>query len=70
VLQRGIYVSGGGALIPGLKQLLEEALSVSVIIVPDPLRAVVRGIGIIIENFALYEEVFIDNEGELSPQLL
>lgn len=70
ILQRGIYVSGGGALIPGLKQLLEDALEVSVIIVPDPLRAVVRGIGIVIENFALYEEIFIDNEGELSPQLL
>lgn len=70
ILQRGIYVSGGGALIPGLKHLLEEALEVSVIIVPDPLRAVVRGIGIVIENFTLYEEVFIDNEGELSPQLL
>jgi len=70
IMQRGIYVSGGGALIPGLRQLLEDALEVSVIVVPDPLRAVIRGIGIIIENFVLYEEVFIDNEGELSPQLL
>lgn len=70
IMQRGIYVSGGGALIPGLRQLLETALEVSVIIVPDPLRAVIRGAGIVIENFALYEEVFIDNEGELSPQLL
>jgi rod shape-determining protein MreB len=70
IMQRGIYVSGGGALIPGLRQLLENALEVSVIVVPDPLRAVIRGAGIVIENFALYEEVFIDNEGELSPQLL
>lgn len=70
ILQQGIYVSGGGALIPGLRHLLEEALDVSIIIVSDPLRAVVRGIGMIIENITLYEEVFIDNEGELSPQLL
>lgn len=70
IMQRGIYVSGGGALIPGLRQLLESSLEVSVIVVPDPLRAVIRGAGIVIENFALYEEVFIDNEGELSPQLL
>jgi len=31
---------------------------------------VVRGAGIIIENLDQYEEVLIDNEGELSPQLL
>lgn len=70
VMQRGIYLSGGGALIPGLAKVLEEALGVSVIVVPDPLRAVVRGAGIIIENLEQYAEVLIDKEGELSPQLL
>lgn len=69
IMQRGIHVSGGGALIPGLAGFLEEALQVPVIVVPDPLRAVVRGAGIVIENLDLYEEVLIDNEGELSPQL-
>ena len=48
---------------------MEEALQVPVIIVPDPLRAVIRGAGIVIENLDLYEDVLIDNEGELSPQL-
>jgi rod shape-determining protein MreB and related proteins len=70
VMQRGVYLSGGGALIPGLARVLEETLSVSVIVVPDPLRAVVRGAGIIIEQLSQYEEVLIDKEGELSPQLL
>lgn len=70
VMQRGIYLSGGGALIPGLAKVLEEELHVAVIVVPDPLRAVARGAGIIIENLELYEEVLIDKEGELSPQLL
>lgn len=69
VMQRGIHVCGGGALIPGLAHLLEENLQVPVIIVPDPLRSVVRGAGIVIENFEQYEEVLIDNEGELSPYL-
>ncbi|KXJ97827.1 MAG: Rod shape-determining protein MreB [Parcubacteria bacterium OLB19] len=69
VMQRGIHVCGGGALIPGLADLLEENLQVPVIIVPDPLRSVVRGAGIVIENFEQYEEVLIDNEGELSPYL-
>ncbi len=69
VMQRGIHVSGGGALIPGLSLLLEEVMQVPVIIVPDPLRAVVRGTGIVLENLEDYEEILIDNEGELSPYL-
>ncbi|HMO78032.1 MAG TPA: rod shape-determining protein, partial [Candidatus Paceibacterota bacterium] len=69
IMQRGIHLSGGGALIPGLASFLEEALQVPVIVVPDPLRAVIRGAGIVIENLELYEDVFIDNEGELSQQL-
>jgi len=67
IMQRGIHLSGGGALIPGLQALLEEVLEVPVIVVPDPLRAVVRGAGIVIENLALYEDILIDKEGEFSP---
>lgn len=69
VMQRGIHICGGGALIPGISGLLEDNLQVPVILVPDPLRSVVRGTGIVIENFEQYEEVLIDSEGELSPYL-
>jgi rod shape-determining protein MreB len=69
IMQRGIHMSGGGALIPGLGPLLEEMMQVPVLIVPDPLRAVVRGTGIVLENLDEYEEILIDNEGELSPYL-
>lgn len=69
VMQRGVHLSGGGALIPGLSLLLQEILQVPVFVVPDPLRAVVRGTGIVLENLDEYEEILIDNEGELSPYL-
>ncbi len=69
VMQRGIYLSGGGALIPGFAALLEEVIQVPIIVVPDPLKAVVRGTGIILENLEKYEALLIDNEGELSPNL-
>ncbi len=69
IMQRGITLSGGGALIPGLPKLLESVLKLPVIVVPDPLRAVVRGIGTVLENLENYEELLIENEGELSPQL-
>lgn len=69
VMQRGIHIAGGGAMIPGLAPLLEEMMQVPVYIVPDPLRAVVRGTGIVLENLDNYEEILVDNEGELSPYL-
>lgn len=69
IMQRGIHLSGGGALIPGFASLLEEVIQVPVIIVPDPLRAVVRGTGIVLEDLDTYEEILVDNEGELTPNL-
>ena len=69
VMQRGITLSGGGALIPGVSALLESVLKLPVVVVPDPLRAVVRGIGTVLENFEQYEELLIENEGELFAQV-
>ncbi len=69
VMQRGIHLSGGGALIPGLAPLLEHALQVPVVVVPDPLRAVIRGAGIVIENIDNYREILIDHEGSIATQL-
>ena len=69
VMQRGIHLAGGGALIPGVPHLLEEVLKLPVVVVPDPLRAVVRGTGTVLENLEQYEELLIQNEQELSPEL-
>jgi rod shape-determining protein MreB len=69
LMQRGIHVSGGGALIPGLAKLLEETLQVPVIVVPDPLRAVIRGAGIVVEHLELYEDVLINHDIPLAQQI-
>ncbi len=68
IMQRGIYLSGGGALIPGLAQVIEEYTKMNVHIAPDPLTAVCRGTGVILENIELYREVLIANEDELPPK--
>ena len=68
IMQRGIHLSGGGALIPGLSTLLEHALQVPVIVVPDPLRAVIRGAGIVIEDLDAYNEILLDHEASFSTQ--
>lgn len=68
IMQRGIHLSGGGALIPGLAALLEHALQVPVLVVPDPLRAVIRGAGVVIENLEAYSEILLDHESSSSTQ--
>lgn len=69
IMQKGIYLSGGGALIPGFAPLLESIIRVPVIIVADPLRSVIRGIGITLENLDQYESVLIDQKDELTPNI-
>ncbi len=68
VMQRGIYLTGGGALIQGLSELIGEYAKIPVHIAPDPLTAVCRGTGIILENLEKYSEVLIANEDDLPPK--
>ena len=69
IMQRGIYLSGGGALIPGFADLLEEIIRVPIIVVPDPLRSVIRGAGVVMENLEIYEKILIDQNDEPTPNL-
>lgn len=68
VMQRGITLAGGGALIPGFPKLLESVLKIPVIVVPDPLRAVIRGLGAILEQMDTYAEILADKEDDIVPQ--
>jgi rod shape-determining protein MreB len=67
VMQRGIYLAGGGALIRGLAEALTNVLGIHVYVADDPLTAVVRGCGIILENLDVYQEALIENEDEFAP---
>jgi rod shape-determining protein MreB len=69
IMQRGIHLAGGGALIPGLASLLEHALEVPVIVAPDPLRAVIRGAGIVVEDLEFYQDLLIDHADTFAPHL-
>ena len=66
VLEHGVTVFGGGALLRGLPQILAKMLGVPVRVAPDPLSAVVRGAGIVTENPEPYADFFIDEEDILS----
>ncbi len=65
VMKRGIYLVGGGALIKGLDILLHETLKLPVSVADDPLTAVARGAGIILEDLEKFRSVLIESEDEL-----
>lgn len=50
IFERGILMSGGGALLKGLDKLLSQELNIPVQVVDDPLTAVVRGTGVVLED--------------------
>ncbi len=57
MLQRGIFLCGGGSLLRGLDELISRELSVTAVVVDDPLTCVARGTGVAIENFKQYEQI-------------
>jgi rod shape-determining protein MreB len=68
IMQRGIYLVGGGALVKGLAELIENEVNISVHVSEDPLTAVARGTGIILEDIDAYRDLLIENEDELPPK--
>lgn len=68
IMRRGIYLTGGGALIRGLDVLLVEKLNMPVFVADDPLSAVARGAGIVLEHLQDYEQVLVGEHDELPPR--
>lgn len=54
IFRRGIYLTGGGALLRGLDKRLSLRTRLDVHIADDPLRAVVRGTGLALKNSDTY----------------
>lgn len=57
ILDRGIMLTGGGALLKNLDKLIMETTDLPVHIAEDPLTAVVRGTGAILEDIEYYKSV-------------
>ncbi|WP_018923149.1 rod shape-determining protein [Salsuginibacillus kocurii] len=50
IIDRGVIITGGGALLHGMDDLLSEELKVPVMVAEEPMHCVVNGTGIILEN--------------------
>lgn len=50
IIDRGIILTGGGALLHGIDQLLSDELKVPVLIAEEPMACVVKGTGIMLDN--------------------
>jgi rod shape-determining protein MreB len=57
LLDRGIVLAGGGALIKGIDKYFEKHLEVPVIISEDPIMAVLRGTEILLDEIDLLEKI-------------
>ena len=56
IIDKGIVITGGGALIDGFDQLLAHELKVPVFIAESPLTCVVEGTGILLDNINLIDK--------------
>jgi rod shape-determining protein MreB len=57
VIDRGVVLTGGGALLRGLDERLRHETGVPILIADDPLTSVVRGAGMMLEDFKLLKRV-------------
>lgn len=57
IMERGIALAGGGALLAGIDTVIAEQTKMPVFIVDDPLTAVVRGCGVVLQDDKLLSQV-------------
>jgi len=59
IMDKGIVLAGGGALIPKLREAIAEETKTEVHVADDPITSVARGCGILLENSALLSKIHV-----------
>lgn len=68
IMDKGIYLAGGGALLRGLDKILTLSTKMPVHIADDPLTSVVRGCGLVLEDIDSLKEVLVATQYEKAPR--
>lgn len=64
LVENGIYLAGGGALLRGIDTVLAEATGLDVKVVDDPLACVARGTSVYMENLSTWKDTMETDSGE------
>lgn len=62
IMDKGMVLSGGGALLGNVERLIGDAIGVSCYIADDPLLCVARGTGIALENLESYKRSILSSK--------
>ncbi|MBI1975017.1 MAG: rod shape-determining protein, partial [Parcubacteria group bacterium] len=68
LMTKGVVMAGGGSLLRGLPEAISQHIGVPVRITEDPLTAVVRGTGIILEDIDNLREVLVNTQYDEVPK--
>ncbi len=68
IMNRGINLTGGGSLLKGLDVLISEETKIKTIITDDPLTAVARGAGFVLENIDELQDVLVETDTLVIPK--
>jgi rod shape-determining protein MreB len=69
IYERGIVLTGGGALLRGIERTIARETDIPVRVAEDPLTAVVRGAGMLLDNEPLLKDIALPSTGSENSSL-